>query len=229
MGIRKNGYSGGILNGIRGFPRYASECDDNRIIEYYVTNTSILFYFIGYSKPAIEKNISDSGSGSDSVQAVRVGSEILDSGVGTEVIGFPWKEILLSEVGQGTEVWTLKRNWEKVTVDKEGAISKQVSESGSGAEVLAVLVQLALAESGSGADAINVLSKLILQETGSGADAINILRKLLLLETGSGADALELLVKLALAETGSGADSVSKTGVTQKVVQDQNQPNVTYL
>jgi hypothetical protein len=82
-----------------------------------------------------------------------------------------------------------------------------LTETGSGADTLAVTAAVQLSDTGTGDDTLTATHALA--ETGSGTDALTLTATRPITETGTGTDALTVVQEHSLTETGTGTDDLA--------------------
>jgi len=94
--------------------------------------------------------------------------------------------------------------------DAGGAIPKNVSDLGLGADSVGVNVRLSVSDSGAGADILAELKALLsVSESGSGVGAIQVGKSVLVSDVGVGAEVIAVLSKLILQDIGVGIDVIA--------------------
>jgi len=148
----------------------------------------------------VTKNVSDTGSGTDSLSEITVSLSLSDTGSGTDNFGGLAAGLSLSDSGAG--------------IDTLGAL----------------LAALSLSESGLGTDALQILSNISISDTGAGTDIVNIIETIIKIVTDAGYgtdDILPLSINVSVADAGSGADligriaaalSISDTGSGMEII-----------
>lgn len=181
----------------------------------------------------IIKSVSDSGAGLDAIAQVLAAVTISESGSGADLVGQILANLSVAETGSGADL-----------VDVIGEIIKSVSESGAGAdgvaiqatlevvetgtgaEALALYVTLSVAESGAGADLVSVITEAIktVMESGAGLDGVSVaVAPLTIGEAGVGQDNLVVGVQLTILDVGAGVDAISVLATALKIVAESGQ------
>lgn len=147
--------------------------------------------------------IADTGAGADIVSSVLGKVSVLDSGTGADVLSL-FIQLLLADTGSGVDT---------VSVDV-GATPKSVSDSGSGTDIISnILAKVTVTDSGVGADILSLFIQILLTDAGSGVDAVSVdtgAISISVSDSGSGVDIIaSILAQIAVADSGVGVDIVS--------------------
>jgi len=142
--------------------------------------------------------LSDSGAGSDSIASLLAALSVQDVATGSDIVADILALLTASDSGAGSESIAISILW-------QGA----VSDSGTGSDLVSILVAASLADVGAGSDAISILWQGAVSDSGTGSDLVSILAAASLADVGAGADEIGLLIQVNLADSGSGVDSVS--------------------
>ena len=94
-----------------------------------------------------------------------------------------------------------------VNVASGGTTNVNITDSGTGADSVAVAVALTVPDTGSGSDSEAVAVALTVPDTGGGADAVAVAASLTVADTGHGTEALSESVALTVADAGAGLDA----------------------
>ncbi len=162
---------------------------------------------------ATEKNVSDTGSGSDAV-SIKCQTSITDSGAGADIATI-LASMNLTDTGSGADTISITQLKSLLETGQGADIISlinrlSVTDTGSGSEVLNILYKIAITDSGAGSEIINILSQIALQETGTGTDAVDKQVQgdsKQVSDTGTGTDALSILAKIAMVDSGTGTEA----------------------
>lgn len=92
--------------------------------------------------------------------------------------------------------------------DVDTTTEKNVTDSGSGSDVIGILAQIAIAETATGADVISILALLSIAETGSATDSVALLALIPIAESATGVDAVNVAVFVPVGDSGSGTEVI---------------------
>lgn len=99
-------------------------------------------------------------------------------------------------------------------VELDPITAKTLTDTGSGADAIAVAVAVTLADTGSGLETIAVNATVLLTDTGSATETFTVAATITLADTGSGADAISVNMgstPVSLSDSGSGNDTFAVT------------------
>ena len=180
-----------------------------------------------------EKNVTDSGSGSDAVSLLaQIAIAETAAGVDTvSILAF----LSIAETGNATDSVALlalipiaesATGADTINV----AVFVPIADSGSGTETIVILASVSVSETGSGADEIDAeqtADVISISETATGVDAVSVLAQLGISDSATASDVLNILALLGIGDTGSGNDqnqitamvNISETATATELVQ----------
>ncbi|MBA7588361.1 hypothetical protein ES708_30416 [subsurface metagenome] len=187
------------------------------------------------------KNVSDTGSGADSVPSISVALSLAETGEGVETIpGMSPTIPVIPDTGAGADIIAALEAALSLAETGSGVDAVDVSfyitfvnvaDIGEGADVINLDITIpAIEDSGVGVEAIlgeytkfiadqmfsseyivPVTASMILSELAAGEDSIAILITPVIAETGEALDSIVVAASLTIAEAGSGVDTPSIT------------------
>lgn len=168
---------------------------------------------------ATQKSVADSGSGSDTLAAVKAKLALSDGGAGTDGLSGLKAGLAIAESGSGADSLALRAALAAIadagggtdTVSAQSFERKSIFDAGAGAEVLGILARIVAADAGAGTDLAALRKKLgAVLDSGNGAESVLIRRPANIGDFGAGADVITgLNATIAVFETGSGAEGLA--------------------
>lgn len=182
---------------------------------------------IGYGYPFITeilKQLSESGSGSDTISQVLASLGLSDTGAGAEAF-VPSASVPITDTGSGADaINVLTEALIELAESMYGqdfvlgsyiSVLANVSDTGTSSDIISqISVALSTSDSGSGVDSITVLAQAfkVIADTASGLDALGINVSLNISDTTSGVDGItiETGALKAISDSGLGVDAIAQ-------------------
>jgi len=153
-------------------------------------------------------SVADAGSGTEALNLLTEAlKQVLDSGVGTDLILSPAVSLTVLDGGVGADTTAV-------------SVAVTVADSGSAAEALSIIATMlvSILDAGSGGDALSVsVAPIVVADTGAGVDTPGIAVALTLADAGAGSDALLTSVLLTVADAAAGTDALGSITVNVPV------------